>query len=343
MTFDLGIPGQTNSIADISGLRVGQATDWDAKTGVSVVLCDEPMTAGISTLGGAPGTRDTDLLRQGNSVEKVNGIALSGGSAFGLDAAGGVMAALAEQNIGYEVKGSVVPIVPSAILFDLASGGKKWEQRYPPHRELGYEAVLAADRNVSLGSIGAGTGAIAGWLKGGIGSASSTMPNGVTVAALIAVNSLGQTTIGDHANFWAAPFEMSSEFGGLGPARNHHGADNMRLKFFDELAEKQNTTIGIVATDADLTPSQCERLAVSGQDGLARAIWPCHTPLDGDCIFSLSNGEREIDERSFFLLCAAASAVCARAVARGVYEANALQNDPYPSWQQKFGKNFGGS
>ncbi|MEO0636393.1 MAG: P1 family peptidase [Pseudomonadota bacterium] len=326
-----------NSLADIQGIQVGHAQDLSAKTGVTVVVGNRPMTAGVSALGGAPGTRDTQLLRQGNSVEKVDAICLSGGSAFGLDACGGVQRALLEAGRGVDVRGHLVPIVPGAIIFDLASGGTR-RDGFPPHRDLAYRATKDASSDFDLGSAGAGTGALAGWLKGGVGTASSKVGN-ATVAGLIVVNSVGATTIADGPHFWAAPFERNDEFGGLGmPAPWPMDATDLRIKFDNGGVEGMNTTIGVIATDASLSPSQCERLAMAAQDGLARAIWPCHTPADGDCIFSLSTGDAGVvDPDTFFRMCAEASAVAARAVASGVYHARGLPNDPYPDWQSRFG------
>lgn len=326
-----------NRLTDVAGLRVGQAHAENLKTGVTMIVGDAPMTAGVCALGGAPGTRDTQLLKQGNSVDRVDAICLSGGSAFGLDAAGGALRALTEMGRGIDVKGHKVPIVPSAIIFDLASGGAE-RIGFPPHRDLAYQATLAADAEFTQGSFGAGTGAIAGWLKGGVGTASAKVGS-ATVSTLIVVNAVGATNIADGPHFWAAPFEKKGEFGGLGmPVPWPSDATDLRIKFDDGGVEGMNTTIGVIATDAALTPSQCERLAMAAQDGLARAIWPCHTPADGDCVFSLSTGDGPpIDAGDFFQLCAIASAVAARAVASGVYHAHGLAGDPYPSWQSRFG------
>ncbi len=213
MTFRTG---PRNLITDVAGLRVGNAADDRIKSGVTVVVCDEPAVAGVQVLGGAPGTRETDLLEPHNSVEAVNAIVLSGGSAFGLDAASGVQAALREMGVGFEVGGHRVPIVPTAIVFDLRNGGDKDWGRYPPYRELGYEAVQAASADFALGTVGAGTGALVAGFKGGLGSASTVLPNGVTVGALAVVNATGSVTVGRSGHFWAAPWELGDEFGGLG-------------------------------------------------------------------------------------------------------------------------------
>ncbi|RWC70442.1 MAG: peptidase S58 family protein, partial [Mesorhizobium sp.] len=207
--------GPRNLISDVAGLRVGNASDARLKSGVTTVLCDEPAVAGVQILGGAPGTRETDLLEPHNSVETIHAVVLSGGSAFGLDAASGVQAALRERGIGLEVGGFRVPIVPAAILFDLRNGGDKDWGRYPPYRDLGYESVQAAAADFLLGTAGAGTGALTSGLKGGLGSASTLLDNGITIGALAAVNPTGSVTVGRTRHFWAAPFEIGDEFGGL--------------------------------------------------------------------------------------------------------------------------------
>jgi L-aminopeptidase/D-esterase-like protein len=188
--------GPRNLITDVDGLLVGNADDARLKSGVTAVICEERAVASYQILGGAPGTRETDLLEPHNSVQAINAVVLSGGSAFGLDAASGVQAALREQGIGFEVGGYRVPIVPSAILFDLRNGGDKDWGRYPPYRELGYDAVQAASRDFSIGTAGAGTGALSAGLKGGLGSASVVLDNGITIGALAAVNPIGSVTVG---------------------------------------------------------------------------------------------------------------------------------------------------
>jgi L-aminopeptidase/D-esterase-like protein len=327
--------GRRNLITDVAGLRVGNADDATLKSGVTVVLCDEPAVAGVQVLGGAPGTRETDLLEPHNIVETVNAIVLSGGSAFGLDAASGVQAALREKGIGFEVGGQCIPIVPAAILFDLINGGDKDWGRYPPYRELGYEAVQNAAQDFAIGTAGAGAGALTASLKGGLGSASTVLENGVTVGALVAANPVGSATIGDSRNFWAAPFEIGQEFGGLGyPSPLPANATDISLKFRQQPKTGANTTIAIIATDAVLTKAAAKRLAIAAHDGFARAIWPTHTPFDGDLVFALATGRSNIafDPDAATDLYAAAGATIARAIARAVYAATPAAGDLMPVW-----------
>ena len=226
--------GPRNLITDVMGLRVGNASDARLKSGVTTVLCDEPAVAGVQILGGAPGTRETDLLEPHNLVETIHAVVLSGGSAFGLDAASGVQAAVRERGIGFEVGGFRVPIVPAAILFDLRNGGDKDWGRYPPYRDLGYESVQTAAVDFQFGTAGAGTGALTSGLKGGLGSASTLLDNGITIGALAAVNPTGSVTVGRTRHFWAAPFEIGDEFGGLGyPSPMPEDAKRILLKYRD--------------------------------------------------------------------------------------------------------------
>ncbi len=258
--------GQHNLITDVAGLRVGNAGDARLKSGTTVLVCDEPAVAGVQVLGGAPGTRETDLLEPHNSVETINALVLSGGSAFGLDAASGVQSALRELSVGFEVAGFRVPIVPAAILFDLPNNGDKNWGRYPPYREFGYEATLAASTDFEIGTAGAGTGALASGLKGGLGSASTILDNGITIGALVAANPTGSVTVGRSRHFWAAPFEIGDEFGGLGyPSPLPADSRQVRLKFRDNPVGA-NTTIAIIATDAVLTKAAAKRLAIAAHD-----------------------------------------------------------------------------
>ncbi|WOC17081.1 P1 family peptidase [Pseudochrobactrum sp. MP213Fo] len=330
------ISGQRNLITDVAGLRVGHAQDDHIKTGVTAILCDRETTAAVQVLGGAPGTRETDLLEPHNTVQHVNAIVLAGGSAFGLDAASGVQAYLRANKIGFEAAGHHIPIVPAAILFDMHNGGNKEWQRYPPYRELGYLAAENAAQDFTLGSAGAGAGALVAGIKGGLGSASHVLNTGITLGALVAVNAVGSVTIGQSRHFWAAPFEQNAEFGGLGyPHPLPVNATEVRIKFRDA-SPQTNTTIGAIATDAVLTKAQAKRLAIAAHDGYARAIWPAHTPFDGDLIFALATGASGIEPsvHDFIDLCAAAASTMARAVARGVYLATPQDNDLFPCWQQ---------
>jgi L-aminopeptidase/D-esterase-like protein len=311
-----------NLITDVPGLRVGHAGDPKLASGVTAVVFDQSAVASVDVRGGGPGTRETDLLDPAATVAAIDAIALSGGSAFGLDAGSGVMAWLREQGRGYMVGSVRVPIVPGAILFDLLSSGDKQWGRYPPYRELGHVAASSATIEFELGSVGAGLGATTVNVKGGIGSASATH-EGATVGALAAVNTAGSVLIGDGPHFWAAPFEQDGEFGGRGlPSTMPADALVPRTKG----AVRTSTTLVIVATDVTLTKPQAKRLAFMAQTGLARAIFPVHTPLDGDVVFAASTGRRALVDPVFGLmrLGALAANVVARAIARGVYEATAL-------------------
>jgi L-aminopeptidase/D-esterase-like protein len=296
------------------------------------VIFDEPATASVDVRGGAPGTWETDLLAPERTVERVDAITLAGGSAFGIDAASGVMARLAEQGRGYAVGSARVPIVPGAILFDLLNGGNKAWGRYTPYRNLGYQAAATAGAEFVLGTAGAGFGAKAAHLKGGIGSASAR----IDIFTVVAVNAVGSVTVDEGPHFWAAPFEIDGEFGGLGTPRAATGETALR----EHGRVGENTTIAVIATDAQLTKSQARQLAVMAHDGLARAIHPVHTPFDGDCVFAASTGRLPLTDATADLgrIGAAAASVLARSIARAVFEATALPfPDALPSWRDRFG------
>ena len=327
-------PGPLNLLTDVAGLRVGSAVDLRAATGCTVVVFDAPCVAAVDVRGGAPGTRETDLLDPGRLVEGIDAVCLSGGSVHGLAAADGVVAALAEQGRGFAFGPGVptAPIVPAAILFDLAGDGDKAWGLQPPYRRLGLEAAQAVAYGAfGLGAEGAGYGARAGRLQGGLGSASLVGDEGNTVAALAAVNSMGSVVVPGSRAFWAWPDELDGEFGGLRPAPDlAFTPDNWGLA---KLAPglRQNTTLAVVATNAALTPSQARRLAVMAQDGLARAIRPVHTPFDGDVVFALATGLRPLPDpwaRSLTVLGERAAACLARAVARGVHAAASRSGGP---------------
>jgi len=328
-----------NLLTDVAGIKVGNVQDEKLKSGVTVIIPDEPVVASVHVMGGAPGTRETDLLAPEQTVETVDALVLSGGSAFGLDAPGGVMNLLAQQGRGLIFGDKRVPIVPGAILFDLVNGGDKdWGSR-PPYFDLGQAAALAVADEFALGSVGAGTGATTANLKGGLGSASVRLESGVTVAALVAANPIGRVTIGESAQFWAAPFEVGNEFGGLGlPPRVD--AEALRpITKVDGARNRANTAIAVVATDAVLTKAQCKRLAIMAHDGVARAIWPAHMPFDGDLVFAISTGKRELADPAFDMidLGAAAASTMSRSIARGIYEASAADGDTLPTWKERFG------
>lgn len=326
-----------NLITDVAGVKVGHATDLALASGTTAIVFDEPTVASVDVRGGGPGTRETDLLAPDETVGAIHAITLSGGSAFGLDAAGGAMAALAERGIGFSVGEARVPIVPGAVLFDLINGGNKNWGRFSPYRDLGYAAANAAGLDFPLGTIGAGTGATTVNLKGGLGSASMIAASGHTVGAIVAVNACGAVTLGEGPHFWAAPFETNGEFGGLGlPSPLPALPQRPPLK---GLPPGANTTIALVATDAVLTKAQCKRLAVMAHDGYAHAIWPVHTPLDGDTIFAAATGRRPLDDQIFDLALIGDAVVrtLARACARAVYEATALpQPGTLPAWRDRW-------
>lgn len=325
----MGEPATRNDLTDVEGLRVGRAEDEVAGTGTTVVLCDRPFTAAVDVRGGGACTRETDVMNPGGLVETVDAITLSGGSVYGLAAADAVTAALGDDGRGYalfDMPGiPASPIVPAACLYDLANGGNKAWGRTPPYRELGFAAYEDAKRGeaVRLGGVGAGRGASAGTLPGAIGSASWRGEDGITVAALVAVNCFGSVTVpGQEDVYWAWPFEVDAEFGGQRPST----AQQFELE--DWGAAKINpgartqTTLAVIATDAALTRDETRRLTVMAQDGLARAIRPIHAPVDGDVVFGLSGGQREIEApRAIALtrLGALAADCLSRAVARGVH------------------------
>ncbi|AWN53773.1 P1 family peptidase [Methylobacterium sp. 17Sr1-1] len=328
----------SGGLTDIAGIRVGHAEDARALSGTTAIVFDAPTVAAVDIRGGGPGTRDTDLLDPERTVAGVDALVLSGGSVFGLDAAAGVVARLAETGRGFAVGPARVPIVPAAILFDLLNGGDKAWGRFSPYRDLGYAAAVAASAGpVAMGSVGAGLGARTANLKGGLGSASALVEGtGARVAALVAVNALGRVTVGDGPHFWAGPFEEGTEFGGLGPA------PKIPPDAFAWPAKPMpgaNTTIAVVATDARLTKAEARRLAVTAQDGLARAIVPAHTPLDGDLVFSAATGAVPLADPVGDLarLGDAAARVLARAVALGVYHARALPvTGAQAAWRDRF-------
>ena len=306
-------------ITRVHGIKVGQAQSDAARTGVTVVLCrKDGAVGGVSVRGAAPGTRETDLLRPGNLVERVNAVVLSGGSAFGLDAAGGVMRYLEQMDCGMDMGVARVPIVPAAVLYDLSVG----DAHVRPDAAMGRAACMAADKAMRQGRVGAGCGATVGKLvpgavpqDSGVGSASITLPEGVTVGAVVAVNAVGDV-------YHPATQEV------LGCAHMPDGTQVLAegLLYGHAPAPQQiripapgsNTTIGVVAVDCKLTKEQANRLADVSHDGLARTIRPVHTQMDGDTMFALATGRTE-NEVNFVKLCAAAAEVTARAIANALY------------------------
>lgn len=327
-------PGRRNLITDVAGLRIGNAGDARLRSGVTVLVGDRPFVAGVHVMGGAPGTRETDLLAPDKLVAEVDALILSGGSAFGLDACSGVADGLRAAGRGFVVGDQRVPIVPGAILFDLLNGGDKgWAEN--PYRALGRAAFDAVGEAFEIGTAGAGTGATTHDLKGGLGSASVVLDSGITVGALAAVNAIGSATVGSGPHFWAAPWEIGDEFGGLGLP------DKVDTHIEPVLSKRQGeaTTIAIVATDAQLDKAQATRMAIAAHDGLARAIVPAHTPFDGDLVFAAATGARPLGDPHAdpFLIGHAAACCLTRAIARAVYEAEADEDDRVPAWRTRFG------
>ena len=329
--------GPRNLITDVDGVLVGHASDPNICTGVSVITSDRPFVASYHVMGGAPGTRDTDLLAPDKTVSDIDTIVLSGGSAFGLDAASGVSDALRQQGRGFAVGDMTVPIVPAAILFDLANGGTKdWDTS--PYPDLGRRAYAARGDQFDLGTIGAGYGALCGTIKGGLGSASLHLSGGGMIGAMIAANPVGNPCDGA-GRFWAAPYELNGEYGGMGSPKTDGQIYDLALTKLGALHPNQNTTIGIIATDITLDKAQLARLATAAHDGIARAISPAHLPFDGDLIFAISTAKRPAPATPHAMaeLCHFAAACVARSVARGVYHATAHPTDVKPSWAAAYG------
>lgn len=314
-------------ILDVTGLRVGHATDNAARTGTTAIVFDQPAICGVAVHGGAPGTRETDALSPVGLGPLVDAVILSGGSAFGLAAADGAMLALERHGRGFAVGRHRVPIVPAAIIFDL-SGPR------PDFRALGEAAVQAAfgapDRR--LGTIGAGTGATTAGLKGGLGSASAKV-GAWTVGALVVVNALGSVTAADGPWFRAAPFEMDGEFGGL-VVPSVADFRTVRTKL---AATRENTVVALIATDATLTNGEATFLARVAHDGIALSVWPAHTVFDGDTVFAAATARGAApDAEASIRLNAAAISCLARAVSRAVYAASSAPGDPLPTWRERF-------
>lgn len=332
-------PGPKNSITDIPGLKVGNAEDTSVRTGVTVLLGDAPFNAVVDVRGAAPGTRDCDTLRGPGMGLPVEAITLSGGSIYGLDAPGGVIAHLNAlgRGVAYDDGVAPLPLVPGAILYDLGNGGDKNWGDTPPYRRLGRTAAQNAAADFALGNAGAGYGARAGAYKGGLGSASAVTGDGITVGALVAVNAVGSPIIPGTECFWAHLFEQNGEFGGRRPGGRQIDLDLPNdLKSSPAIAA--NTTIAIVATDAALSRNALQQLAVMATDGFAHALRPVHTPFDGDLVFAVTTGAKPVAEseaNAVLRLGMIAADTLARAIARGVYEAQSLGG--YVSYRDRFG------
>ncbi|MBX3017572.1 MAG: P1 family peptidase [Bdellovibrionaceae bacterium] len=341
-------PGPRNRITDVESIRVGQAEDAKVWSGVSVILFDSTAVVAADVRGGAPGTRDTDALQPSCLVDRVDAVVLSGGSVFGLGASSAVTDMLASKGIGFPIGPARAPIVPSTVLFDLLNGGNKEWGAKSPYAELGLAALNAASQDFKLGNAGAGYGAKAGAFKGGLGSASSVSGDGLQVGAIVAVNCVGSPVMPGQSSLWAWPYEQADEMGGQplptsgidfqSPGEAWTGSP------LDNLAPRagENTTIGLVATNAKLTKSEAQRVAIMAQDGYARSIRPVHTPFDGDTVFAASTGEwgKDVESRADLVnrVGLVAADCLARAVARGVYEASAL--GPWPAYREVHGKSL---
>ena len=330
--------GPRNLITDVEGLRIGHSNDAEIRTGVTVILPDEAAVTACDIRGGGPASRETDVLKPENLVQKVDAIVLSGGSVYGLASADGIAARMGARNQGFALREAPgippSPILPTACLYDLANGGEKAWGEAPPYRRLGLEALEAVSSDFSLGTVGAGYGANSGGLKGGLGSASVVSADGMTVGAVVTVNSLGSAIAPGGKQFWAAPLEMGDEFGGLGSDALAAGLDEYRR----DTSPRTNTTLACIATDVILSRVELQRVAIMAQDGMARALRPSHAPFDGDIVFALTTGKRVGDEKQLrsvvtMRIGALAADVLARAIARAVYEATALTGSNTPAWR----------
>ena len=325
-------PGPRNLITDVPGIRVGNAEQPDHLTGVTVVLPDRPAIAAVDVRGGGPGTRETDAMQPATLVERADAIVLSGGSAFGLDAASGVSSWLAVRGRGFRVGEVHVPIVPSAILFDLLNGAPKDWGHLPPYRGLGIAACDAADSVFALGNAGAGMGATAGALKGGLGSVSAQDDDGLVVGALAAANPVGSVVMPGQSTLWAWMLEQNGELGGQRPPDSPVSPEP---DLPEVLQAGANTTLVVVAVSAPLTRPQALRVAIMAQDGIARAVRPAHTPYDGDTVFVIATGDGHPPGPAEIARIGAIAADCtARAIARGVYEAEPAGGSH--SWREVF-------
>lgn len=332
--------GPRNLITDVAGLTVGNADDVDLRSGVSVILPESAMLAAADIRGGAPATRDMDGLVAGRLVERVHGIALSGGSGFGLDAGGGLQSWLAAQGRGIAFGGAVIPVVPTAILFDLSNGGNKDWGELPPYRALAEQAAQNASTDFQLGNVGAGMGATAADIKGGLGSASwcyeTAAAQSITIGALAAVNPMGSVLMPGSRSFWAWPFAQNAELGALS-VPTMPVVDGADFVLPSRTGTTTNTTLVVVATDACLDKAQAERVAIMAQDGLARAIRPIHSPFDGDVVICVSTEKIAIEGSPHEIAAIGhyAADCVARAIARGVYEAASL--GPWQSYKERYG------
>ena len=326
-------PGPRNLITDVPGLTVGSAQDEAVRTGVTVILCPEGWSAAVDVRGGGPGVRETETLSPENSFSRAHAICLSGGSVFGLGAADGVASVLSVHDVGIRrvPTSPAIPIVPAAVLHDLGNGGDKGWGLDPPYRGLGMAAAAAAGEDFQLGAVGAGRGAMAGLIKGGLGSASVDLGGGLIVGALVAANPVGSVVMPDGETFWAWPFEIDSEFGGRFPkgpvSATEPLPDESKLGVAGRLRAGANTTLAVIAVTADLSTAEAKRVAMMAHDGMGRAVRPAHTTFDGDVVFALASGavtlgsDPALRPVEVSRLGSAAADCLARAIARAVHEA----------------------
>lgn len=326
-------PGDRNLITDVEGITVGNAVDEKAGTGVTVLRCAQAYVSAVDIRGGAPGARETDVLAPENLVGRTDAIVLTGGSVFGLAAADGVANALSADGAGLRLsdKGPAIPIVPAAVLHDLANDGDKNWGEAPPYRDLGVKALKNAEQDFALGATGAGRGAMAGARKGGLGSTSLALENGIVVGALVAANPVGSVYMADGETFHAWAYEHGDEFGGRAPPTTKEDANPFPIH--SRLAQNpqagENTTIAIVAVNANLSAVEAKRIAVMAHDGIARAVRPAHTAFDGDIVFAVATAAMDLPadppavrHAIVARIGAAASDCLTRAIARAVYEAD---------------------
>ncbi|PHR62650.1 MAG: peptidase T4 [Robiginitomaculum sp.] len=322
-----------NLLTDIAGITVGNASCEQTRTGVTVIRCETPMVCAVDVAGGGPGTRETDALAPENLVETVDAIVLTGGSVYGLAAADGVISVLGAAGAGFGLVNlpgvPKSPIVPSAVLYDLANGGDKNWGETPPYWDLGRQALSNVSDQFALGNIGAGTGALAGAIKGGLGSASVRTQDGFQVAALVAVNCFGSVLMPGTSRLWAEPFGQDDEF-----RRSDEAQEPITFDLEDwgaakvNPAARQNTTLAVVATDLPLTPAQAKRMAKMASAGMARAIRPIAAPFDGDVTFALASGTHAAQAVDAFTLArvgALAADCLSRAIGRGVMAATTME------------------
>ena len=329
--------GKKNLITDVDGILVGNAHNKEVATGCTVITPIEGSLASADVRGGAPGTREVGALNPYNLIDSVDSIVLSGGSTWGLEAASSVANSIGGEGRGYRPssKSKNVPMVPAAILYDLANGGDKEWLKNPPYSSLGLEAVSNLSDKIELGNFGAGYGSQAGSLKGGLGSASFVSNDGIQVGGLFAVNSYGSTVNNETGQFWAAIDETENEFGGMG-VPTFAPNDVLSGTAARETLPGQNTTIGVIATNVKLDSKAAKRIAIMAHSGMSRAIRPIHSPVDGDVIFVISTGtlNKELSLNDINTIGELGARVCSRSIARGIYEADSILG--IKSWREVY-------